>query len=311
MMTVEDSPSEIDPASVTPERSADAPDRVTARREPPVAETPVRRAVRHASRMLALLLAAGVVWALVIDPFSHAVTQRRAEETLRSDLNMAIVPVETPAVAGRPLAFLEIDAIGLRRVVMAGTTAEVLADGPGHLRTSRMPGQPGVSVILGRRTLAGGDFSDLENLSPGDRIRTTTGQGESVYEVVVVRTTTSTDARAFTAEGDALLLMTAGSTFSSADRLVVEAELVSDPFPAGRRIVQSPPSPGELGLDGSRSSVPALLAWSELWLLAAGLTVWLAARWRPRPTWILAAPVHLALASVVFEHVLVLLPSML
>jgi len=309
MMTVDDRPREArDDAAPEGRVTDEAPVRAVS----PSAgdESPVRGAVRRAVRVLALLFVIGAVWAFLVSPFSHAVTQRRAEERLRSDLNMATVPVETPTTPGRPLAFLEIEAIGLSRVVLAGTAADVLDDGPGHLRTSRMPGQSGVSVILGRRTLAGGDFADLADLSAGDRVMVTTGQGEARYDVVRVRTLRATDASAFVADGDVLLLMTAGSTLSASDRLVVEAELVSDPFPSGRRVAQAAPGPGELGLDGDRSGVPALLAWSELWLLAAGATVWLAARWRPRPTWVLTAPVHLVLASVVFEHVLVLLPSM-
>lgn len=265
----------------------------------------------RAARVVLVAFVMMLVWIVAVAPLAHVVTQERLEADLRAGLNMATVPVQTPAPAGTPLAFVEIESIGLRRVVLAGTTASVLADGPGHLRTSRLPGQSGTSVIIGRRSLFGGDFSDLAEVGKGDMITVTTGQGVAEYRVESVRRYPATAAEAFVAEGNSLLLMTAGSAFSASERVVVDAELVGDPFPSGQRPMQPSPGPSELGLDGERGGVASLVAWAQVWLAALAATVWMALRWRARSTWILSAPVHLALATVVAEHVARLLPPLL
>lgn len=310
MTIVDDDFADLDEHQVeaTPAEPREA---VAADRPDPAPEGPVRRAAVGAARVALLGCLVMVVWTVVVAPFAHVVTQRRLEADLRNGLNMATVPVRLPAANGTPLAFLEIDAIGVRRVVLAGTTADVLADGPGLLRTSSVPGQPGTSVIIGRRSLFGGDFADLDRLATGDRITVTTGQGESEYLVTTVRTLPSTATEAFVGPENGLLLMTSASAFSSADRLVVEAELVGDPRPSGGRVAQAAPRPGELGLDGDRGGLAALVAWSQVWLAALAATVWLSMRWRPRAAWVLAAPVHLALATVVVEQLALLVPAML
>ncbi len=88
---------------------------------------------------------------------------------------------------GAPVAVLSIPAIGLRTVILQGTTSSVLEDGPGHLRDTVMPGQAGVSVILGRQTAYGGPFGGLASLVPGDSIKVVTGQTVASYKVIDLR----------------------------------------------------------------------------------------------------------------------------
>ncbi|MEI7622077.1 MAG: sortase [Actinomycetes bacterium] len=87
-----------------------------------------------------------------------------------------------PAV-GSAVGIVEIGAIGLRQVVVEGTTASNTMVGPGHVPGTAGPGQPGNSVIVGRTSMYGAPFGDLSKMSVGDQIVVSTTQGQSLYEV--------------------------------------------------------------------------------------------------------------------------------
>lgn len=97
------------------------------------------------------------------------------------------VPTEAPS-RGAPVAILDVGGIGLRRVVVEGTAPEETRQGPGHVVGTGGPGQPGNSVIVGRRSLFGGSFGTLGDVAVGDRILVTTTQGQTVYVVAHVGT---------------------------------------------------------------------------------------------------------------------------
>ena len=59
--------------------------------------------------------------------------------------------------------------------------------GPGHLRSTVLPGQEGTSVILGRAAAYGGPFGDLGHIPIGSTITTTTGVGTVEFKVIDVR----------------------------------------------------------------------------------------------------------------------------
>jgi sortase A len=94
---------------------------------------------------------------------------------------------------GAPVAIIDSSDLGLRQVAVEGAMADQTLEGPGHVTGTAGPGQPGNSVIVGRRTLFGGPFSSIEDLSTGDRILVTTVQGQSVYVVGHVGNHTITD----------------------------------------------------------------------------------------------------------------------
>lgn len=288
--------------------------------EQPVAQRPpVARPSRLEPRRLArtgLLVIVGVVggivlWLVLLSGFTQARTQRALEQELASQLRDGTAPVNLPLVPGTPLAMLDIPSIGLHEVIVAGTRAPQLADGPGHLRTSAFPGQPGVSVVLGRRTAYGGPFGGLSRLSPGDEVRVTTGQGETQYRVVSVERYGGDDAAAFASATSALLLVTADPPLLASGRLVVRAEPVSSLREPGLRGVQPAPATDELGLAGSSLAAVGVLVWLELLVLVLGATVLLALRWRPWPTWVIATPLLLATAWLTIEHLSLMLPAML
>jgi len=94
--------------------------------------------------------------------------------------------VEVSSIApsiGSAVGILEIGAIGLRQVVVEGTTASNTMVGPGHVPGTAAPGQPGNSVIVGRNSMYGGPFGDLSKMAVGDQIVVSTTQGQSLYEV--------------------------------------------------------------------------------------------------------------------------------
>lgn len=67
-----------------------------------------------------------------------------------------------------PVARLIVPAHEIDLVVLEGDTGNVLAFGPGHLRLSPLPGQPGNSIISGHRDTS---FAFLREIRIGEAIR--------------------------------------------------------------------------------------------------------------------------------------------
>jgi sortase A len=84
---------------------------------------------------------------------------------------------------GDAIARLEIPAIGVDEIVVAGVEKSDLKRGPGHYPETPLPGQLGNSAIAGHRTTYGQPFYDVDRLQPGDEIITTTPAGRFVYKV--------------------------------------------------------------------------------------------------------------------------------
>lgn len=87
-----------------------------------------------------------------------------------------------PAV-GSAVGIVEIGSIGVRQVVVEGTSSSNTMIGPGHVPGTAGPGQPGNTVIVGRSSMYGGPFGDLSKMEVGDQIVVSTTQGQSLYEV--------------------------------------------------------------------------------------------------------------------------------
>src|SRR5262249_60982344 len=122
--------------------------------------------------------------------FLSDVQEARAQTLLYSrlqyELGNQIAPLG-PTAPGSPVAVLNIPAIGVRNVVVVqGTSAENMTLGPGHLRSTPLPGQAGVSYLFGRRATLRAPFARLGELRPGNLIVTVTGQGRSVYRVAAL-----------------------------------------------------------------------------------------------------------------------------
>ena len=95
----------------------------------------------------------------------------------------------TPPERGAPVGILEIGALQTQDVVVEGVGAAQTSEAPGHVPGTVGLGQPGNAVVVARRNGYGASFQGLDQLRRGDRIVVTTTQGQSVYSVRKVRTT--------------------------------------------------------------------------------------------------------------------------
>lgn len=174
---------------------ASGPDRpepaVRARRPEPAPLTRRRTALLAATWLVVTVI--GVLLVLYqVGPLVQQREQRSLMKEFRTDLVAAAnaayglpgasAPTRAPET-GTPVALLDGADLALRHVVAAGVGADQPRKGPGHVPGTAGPGQPGNSVVVGRRSLAGGPFGSIGDLAVGDQIVVTTTQGRSVYVV--------------------------------------------------------------------------------------------------------------------------------
>jgi len=133
-------------------------------------------------------------------------------------------------------------------VVREGEDLSNLRRGPGHYATTPIPGQPGNAAIAGHRTTYGAPFNRLDELRAGDPIIVETAIGTHVYVVRDPRTVHDESDMLDVGDGSGwmavrstalwvvdplpgayLTLTTCHPEYSSRQRLIVVAELVSGP----------------------------------------------------------------------------------
>jgi sortase A len=240
----------------------------------------------------------------------HGRSQTGLTRRFRAELATERAPIGGLIPAGAPVALIEIPAIGVREIVVQGTTSGLTRAGPGHLAASVLPGQPGNSVIIGRHFSFGGPFRHLSSVRSGDEIRVTTGQGTARYSVISEGTRPAGSAQPMLPTSkDQLTLVTSDPVLLSTRYRVAVANLVSTPFaPTGHA---STIGRADLGLTGDPTAAATLF----VWLLFAGL-VGAAAVYAFRRTglasaWLVVAPLILMAAWLVFENAAVLLPASL
>jgi sortase A len=226
---------------------------------------------------------------------------------LRTALAQETVPVAAPIAPGTPLGVVSVPSIGLEQVFVEGSASEQTMDGPGLKTDSVLPGQSGLSVLVGRRTTFGAPFAHLDRLQPGDRIDVTTGQGRFAYVVDLVRTSDAPTSQVRVVPAR-LTLVTSDPAFTPNRSLMVSAHLAGKPLPASTGTTAPiDDQPGQ----GSHDRAVALLLWCQLLLLTTVAVTWAALRLPGRGLWIGAAPVLLAILWHVFENLAVLLPNTL
>lgn len=166
----------------------------------------------------------------------------QAEEENPFDSLRPLPSNELPA-PGTPIAVLEIESLGIRKVIVEGITRDVLRAGPGRYPDTSFPGQPGNSAIAGHRTTYGAPFFNLDKIEPGEEIKVTTLQGTFTYVVDAHENTATGEEEGFfiveptrtdvlNDRGvDSLTLTACHPKFSAAERLIVTATLVSEAAP--------------------------------------------------------------------------------
>lgn len=287
---------------------------------------PVRRFLDTPAFLVSsVLLALGIMCIgflanlVIVSQLVHARDQEVLYSNFRSELANAIAPVGQTDIngalltPGSAIAILEIPDLGMKEVVVEGTTSTVLQSGPGHKRDTALPGQPGVSVIYGRQAAFGGPFGQLEILQPGMRILATTGQGTAEYEVADVRRPGDPVPAVLEAGQGRLTLVTAmGPRFMPTDILRVDANLVTDPQPVPPRVLTpAAMDPAEQAMAGDPAGLVPLLLWLQLLLVIVVGALWLLLRWGKWQAWLVAAPTLLFVGIMASMSATQLLPNLM
>ena len=261
--------------------------------------------VRRFAIVIFVLAFGSLMFNQILGPLVHDRAATALEQRLASDLVNGVAPVSNPIALGVPIGLIEVPNRDVRAVVVEGSKAEQLAQASGHLIGSALPGQPGVSAILGRSQTYGAEFKNLDQLIVGDEVVVTTGQGVHTYEVIDITVRSARDAAAFQGEGHMLILAT---VVDSSDRLVVRATLTSPVFPAGEA-TDHQTSLDELGLAGDSSSWSDLALWMLIAaLLAAGFPVIVNQVGR-RVGWLVVTPIAMWVALEVWTAISLMSPS--
>ncbi|MFD9741921.1 sortase domain-bontaining protein, partial [Umezawaea sp. NPDC059074] len=227
-----------------------------------------------------------------------SVRHDRGQDLLYAQVREQLAAIEMPTGGviepGTPIAVLEVPGLGLNEVVVEGTAGARLAEGPGHLRTSPLPGQPGVAVLLGRAATFGGPFRDIAALREGDQVVATTGQGRFTYRVDGVRRDGDPLPKAPAAGTGRLLLTSAegddvfGLALSPDRTVFVDATLV-DRAVAAKAGQPTSLLPEELPLRRDESALVPLVLWLQALLLAVIGFSWARVRWGRVETWFVGA----------------------
>jgi sortase A len=240
----------------------------------------------------------------------HGRSQRSLNEQFDAALSGRAASIGGRIDEGTPIGMMHIPRFGVKEVIVEGTSGSQLKKGPGHLRSSPLPGQQGNAVVACRRVTYGSPCYNLVDMKPGDEITFVTGQGKSLYRVTEAKGVRrgDTDVLENTVR-DQLTLVTSQRVLADR-RVVVVARLAGLPYktPPGRPTeVRS----SELGLNTEGASVLAVVLWLQLLLLACLLAVWLGRKQSRASVYLVMAPVILLLALLVFDSITVLLPSTL
>lgn len=253
---------------------------------------PVVRLARRLAMVLFVLSIGSFVFGSVFAPLIHDRQSEMLEDRLASDLINGLAPVSYPIAVGAPVGLIEIPGRDIRTVVIEGTRARELSKAAGHLVGSALPGQPGVSAVLGRSRDHGAEFANLDQVKVGDEITATTAQGVHTYEVIDITVRASRDMAAFQGEGHMLILAT---VVDGNDRLVVRATLTSPVFPGGEPAEHST-SVDELGLTGDSSSWSTAALWLSLATIVALAYPVIVRQVGRRVAWMIVVPVGMWMA---------------
>jgi sortase A len=289
------------PAPGTPAAPGATPRGPRRRRRPP---EPALRGVGVALLLLAAVVLgfAGYLYGL------SGIQEARAQAELYQQLQLQLANEVAPLGAvppGSPVAILNIPAIGMHDlVVVEGTSPADLTAGPGHLRDTPLPGQAGVSEILGRRATFGAPFGRLAQLRPGDEIQAITGQGYATYQVAAV---SDIHQAINDQDPDRLVLVTASSAAVPTYDVTVDARLTSPAqawLPPARTI-----STTELPLAGDGDALGLVVLWGLALAAVSAAGTFAAIRWARWPAYLVTVPIVLAVLWNLYQGLAELLPN--
>ncbi|MFJ6652773.1 sortase [Microbacterium sp. NPDC091313] len=272
--------------------------------------------------IVGMVAALGIMFVANVVAFSHVqhlVSQQQLSDEFRAQLLAGTAPVSEGTfddkllADGAPVGILEIPRLGLYEVVVEGSSSAETAQGVGHQRDSVLPGQVGVSKLLGRSAAFGGVFSGIQSLSPGDAITVRTGQGLQEFSVIGVRYAGDPTPQNLKAGESRLTLMTArGAPYIPTGVAYVDARLVTTGEPRGPRLTTSATLSDEQKPMATDTTTVWALVFALQFLIAAEIAaVWAFRRFGAQRTWIVFVPVLLLAGFLVANQVTLLLPNLL
>ena len=292
-------------------------DRTTRAAVPPLSHR--LQLVRGALVAVSVISVSLLLELLVVSSFQQRAAQQRLYDRFRAQLAEGTAPVGpldsegALLPAGAPVAYVEIPSIGVRQVVVEGTTPGNLFNGPGHRRDTPLPGQEGVSVLLGRRAAFGGPFARIDNVRVGDGIHVTTGQGVYDFRVTGVRHEGDDAPPApDDGEGRLLLVTSGGRPFMPSGVLRVDAELDGEAGAAPARLMTAHSLPAEERIMGADArTLWALALWLQLLTVLCVGAVWAWHRWGRARAWVVFIAPLLLVGSSAAGEAARLMPNLL
>jgi sortase A len=269
--------------------------------------------------VISAMLLALVLNVTTLSQVQHLVAQQQLINDYREQLAAGTAPVSEGdfdnhlLADGAALGVLSIPSLGVNEVIVEGTSSTVLKNGPGHRRDTVLPGQAGVSVVMGRAAAFGGPFGRIQELAPGDTFRVRTGQGDNVFSVIGVRYAGDPLPSPPTAKQSRLVLETArGPSFIPSGVAYVDTQLVGVAKPAGvRQTTYSALPPGSLAMATDTATIWALVFALQFLLLVEFGAVWAYRHIGAQKTWIVFAPLTVLAGLYVANQVTILLPNLL
>ena len=320
--------------------------RVVVRNNLPAVEAPSARAVSLMALAWSIAAVASIAAVLYgLTPIFQQRDQSRLFDAVRSQIQIsanesltiegATVPTKAPRL-GAGVGILEIGGLQIQQVAVEGVDPSQTAAGPGHVPGTSGLGQPGNSVVVGRRSVYGGPFSGLAEIHQGDSILVTTRQGQTVYVVDSVGDHTIDDGlpvadtnqyantsapvdklandRMFADDlykqsGDnRLTLLTSASTapWNQTSATVVVAKMKGPAFPS---TIQGSRFDDQTGRGGDAAAWPSMLLALIFLDLAVVAAMLLYRRSKPRTAYLLSAAPLLVGVILVAESLTRLLPA--
>lgn len=168
-------------------------------------------------------------WIFAKAQLAQLLLERAFDESLATGL-----PVKPWSWADTwPVARLDVPRLGARAVVLAGSSGQAMAFGPGHVDGTPVPGDPGTAVYSAHRDT---HFRFLQHVRIGDRIDVLLRDGRGLRFAVTATEVVRWDASGIdaAASGYRLVLATCwpfDARTAGPDRYLVHAELVGEAKP--------------------------------------------------------------------------------
>ncbi len=275
-----------------------------------IPDIPYRRLTGFALVGITGLLVLFLVYLYAFTPLTASRNQQRLAGSLKGQplTVYKLVNGQLPP-EGSAVAVLQIPALGVHQVVVQGTSAADLMNGPGLMPGSALPGSLGNSVIAGRRVTFGGPFGGIGSLHKGALINVVDGAGRFTYRVThILQVPVGHRDVVLPTADNRLTLVTSNSGLITSGREVVQGKLVGHAVVVPDDNISVPSY--ELGLSGDPSAGGLAAMWSFFTILVLVGAGYLA--WRLRRPWLVylfAAPMVVMCGLFACESVARALPA--